>query len=305
MCTWKVNLRKAIIMHFCDLNLALTDKVMEQVYFNSKVQLDHCTTIPNILLKDINLSCLPIYMENLFSHLEDHFFFIAGSSNFHHLDVLPLKMKSQKISTSLQLVLFDRHMDNQIFSKDWNELHCGNWISYAYQFGFIKKILIVGSDDYRSLQGFYGEIEAAGDLCYLPKTSQEMPSGFFDPSVPVYISIDTDILSVPSDWGKGRHSLESALNSPVWENLKNYTIAGATILGHVSDRRGFRDLYSHYIKQNLTSVKKFSLKELYEYFVHGIWHKIQTSLFYSPLPLDKQIEIIFSFYDKINALRKV
>jgi hypothetical protein len=285
---------------FKDVNVMATDASMTNTYTN----LSNSSFI-NIQehIPTLNLSCREENVLSLEPLLRDHFYLIMGSSNFHHLDIVNIKRICEKKKEKLQLLLIDQHMDCQQYDNQKKELHCGNWISYAYQKNYLSKIAIAGSRDFRELQSFDHSLAQDSILCVPPSLQKLTLENFFSKDLPVYISIDTDVLDVPNDWGRGKESLENILNAPFWHELREYNIIGACIHGHVTDNRKFLDIVSKAFHKDTQVSQQFSLTEVKEYILHALLPKLWASITTRPLPLEQQRDIIWSFYQKIESIR--
>src|SRR6185503_3265276 len=140
------------------------------------------------------------------------------------LDAVNLSLWSKSLGKKLQLVLVDRHMDCQRFRENSGILHCGNWVSFCYRSGIISKAVMIGCNDYSKLKAFDSSLRDEGRFLYLPAFDSCDVGSFLDPEEPVYVSVDTDVLDVPSDWGVGKHSLKTVLASPLWEQLRSLSV---------------------------------------------------------------------------------
>ena len=286
-----------------DLNVVITDKAMLDVYNSDLLDSSNSKIVSYNQIEKLNLYSNPKDVIELSKKLGNYFFFVAGSSNFHHIDIANiLRIKSQ-IKKKLQLVLFDHHMDCSDFVIEKDILNCGNWISYAYKKNLISRVVMIGTKDFRKTDRFDFSLEKNGDLSYHPNINNCIDSKFLNPDSPTYISIDTDILSEPSDWERGPYSLNTLLNSPIWEQLSNYNLVGASILGHVTDNRKIIDLFkTNYQNKDMTKTKN-PLSNQWEYLIYTIFPKLWSSLTIRPLPLDKQLAIIVALYQKIQSIR--
>jgi len=289
-------------INLSDLNLLLTDKIMIDIYNSSIINLSNCDIIDYNDIFSFNLHTNPKKILNLSSKLKDHFYLIAGSSNFHHLDISNLIRLKNKLKKKMQLILFDSHMDALRYIPESNFIHCGNWVSYLYNDKIINKVVTIGTGDWRKNKGFDYSLINNNDLLYHPDCNKPLKIEFLDPNIPTYISIDTDILDCPSDWGIGRCKFDEVLTSPIWDQLSNFNIVGATIMGHVTDNRKTLDLVKSFI-QTPSKSNKYYRKEISAFFKNSIKLKLFASLTAWSLSIDKQFEIISKFYQRVQSIR--
>ncbi|MCK4365203.1 MAG: arginase family protein [Thermoplasmatales archaeon] len=292
-------------MELSDANIVITDKAMRDTYNSKLLELSKSEIINPENTRHLNLYSNTDDVLKLKDKLKDHFFFIAGSSNFHHIDIANISRIYSKINQKLQLILIDQHMDCDVFLEDIKSLNCGNWVSYASRVGLVDRVVMIGNNDYRKNPRFDHDIEQKNKLLYHPNIENPFDIRFLKPDAPTYISIDTDILNVPSDWQKGIHDLESILNSPFWKQLSDFKLVGTCILGHVTDNRRTLDLIKKLSNKGSPTPKryKFSQGDYSVTFKHLFFQKVKASLTSIPLPLEKQLEIILAFYEKIQSIR--
>jgi len=286
-----------------DANIVITDKVMLDIYKSELIDSSTCNIISSDSIFKLNLYSNAKEILDFSKKLADYFFLIGGSSNFHHVDIANINRIQLKIKKKIQLILFDHHMDCGIYKPETNLLHCGNWISYAYQTNLVNRVVMIGTKDFRKETGFDYNLEKKKDLLYHPFLDKYFSNKFLNPNSPTYISIDTDILKDSSDWERGSYSLQTVLKSPIWEQLSNFNLVGACIIGHVTDNRKFFDLIKTSF-QNIDKYQtKYDLNELWQYLIYTIFPKIWSSMFIRPLPTSEQFKIILSFYKKIQSIR--
>jgi hypothetical protein len=179
-------------------------------------------------------------------------------------------------------------------------LHCGNWISYCYRHSWLSRIVMIGCDDFRNSSTFDRKITEDQNLLFFPQFDQVRLCPFLDPSASTYVSIDTDVLNVPSDWGIGRHPIESVLSSTLWSQLKNMLVVGAFLHGHVTDRRGFVDVLKRSLEDGF--IKKLSLRTSFLDTWYCFYHKLRASFHRRSVKLHQEAEIISSLYQKIAEI---
>ncbi|MCR4694501.1 MAG: hypothetical protein K5773_04155 [Pseudobutyrivibrio sp.] len=126
------------------------------------------------------------------------------SGNYHYLSLLFLL----QIKEDFNLVLFDHHPDNQPPSFG-SITSCGGWVLEATeQLPHLKKVFTYG-------------------------TGQEIPIDHIPMDLPIYISIDKDILDrayAITDWDQGDMSLDTML-SMLESICKNRKILGVDVSG--------------------------------------------------------------------------
>ena len=229
-------------------------------------------------------------------------FMICGSSNFHHLDAFNLTLQREKVGEPLQLVLVDRHMDCQRFRQGATQIDCGNWVSYAYRKGLIDRVAMVGCDDFPRLSSFDPLPREEGHFLYQPDFRSVRLEGFLDPGKPVYISVDSDVLDVPSDWGRGRHSLETVLASPLWDQLAEFPVVAAFLNGHVSDGRRLADAFAFSLRSEPGGLSGLGPVELAIDAAITFKDKLVATLAGKPLPPQRQFTIMAAFHDRIRQV---
>lgn len=105
-----------------------------------------------------------------------------GTGDYHYISLFWL----ERIGEPFQLVLFDHHPDDQAGAFDGGLLSCGSWVREA------RRLPMLRADRW---------IRDAEDFPALAEL----------PDLPVYLSIDLDVLSeeyARTDWDQGRMTLE-------------------------------------------------------------------------------------------------
>lgn len=105
-----------------------------------------------------------------------------GTGDYHYISLFWL----ERIGEPFQLVLFDHHPDDQPGAFDGDLLSCGSWVREA------RRLPLLRADRW---------IRDAADFPALAEL----------PDLPVYLSIDLDVLSeeyARTDWDQGRMTLE-------------------------------------------------------------------------------------------------
>ncbi len=149
--------------------------------------------------------------EEIISRLTDysptgiHF---IDSGNYHYLSLLWL----QKINYDFNLVLFDHHPDNQ--PPSFGDItSCGGWVLEATDtLPHLKNVYTFG-------------------------VGNEIPASNIDNNLPIFISIDKDVLDPAfaiTDWDQGDMSLDALLET-LSIICKNSQIIGVDICGDSGD----------------------------------------------------------------------
>ena len=143
---------------------------------------------------------------------EDRIHFI-DSGNYHYLT----KFFLEEIRSPFQLVVFDNHTDMQ--QPAFGEiLSCGGWIDSAIrELPLLKRVILAGPDE----KAFMEAEEDSRRIVRLisrerlqrtrPALRGELLTEELDPELPVYLSIDKDILcgrDAKTSWSQGVLSLE-------------------------------------------------------------------------------------------------
>ncbi len=286
-----------------DATVVLTDQAMRSVYCGQAIDGPTVDIVDESGVEALNMAAEPAEVLRLFRGLTRRFFLVCGSSNFHHLDIGFLTMLREELGGPVQLVLFDRHMDCQRFVEGTCLLHCGNWVSFACRQGLVSRAVLVGCRDYRWFPGYDRELFRTGQVVYHPHLGSPLPEGLLDPDAPVHVSVDTDILSVPSDWGVGDHSLKALVESPVWKQLSALHLVGASVQGHVTDRRLLRDL----LRAAKRGSRVASAAPWYEQVCDAAYvvaAKTWASVSTRPLPLCEQQRIVGTVVEKLEECRR-
>ncbi len=137
------------------------------------------------------------------------------TGNHHYMT----KFWTDRINTDFVLVVADHHHDMQSPMFE-NFLSCGGWVRTVLETNpYLKQVLFIGvSEDYAMVGN------DARTFLY-----PAMPS----PSLPVYISIDKDVLHpgvVTTNWDQGSMSFRQ-LQSIIKEVMLRYRVLGVDICG--------------------------------------------------------------------------
>jgi len=280
-----------------DAIIALTDRAMDGCYGELATFAADVDLLPREALEAQNLMCGEKETLRLVALLGDRFFLIAGSSNFHHLEVARLARLAERTAGPVHLLLIDRHMDAQEYRERDSVLTCGNWVPYAVRRGLVRSVTLCGCDDETRDPAFDREILDDGRIAHHPDLSAPLDARLFE-GCATYVSVDTDILAVPSDWGRGEVALSDLLAAPLWAQLANTTLCGAGIMGHVTDGRYAADMLATAWRRRGLVGSFSSFSELWADFAYGLLPKLRAG-FARPLPLERQFEIVRSIYEKI------
>lgn len=105
-----------------------------------------------------------------------------GTGDYHYISLFWL----ERIGEPFQLVLFDHHPDDQPGAFDGDLLSCGSWVQEARRLPMLRADLWI-------------------------RDAEDFPALAELPDLPVYLSIDLDVLSeeyARTDWDQGRMTLE-------------------------------------------------------------------------------------------------
>ena len=167
------------------------------------------------------------------------------SGNYHHLSRLYLEL----INKPFNLVVYDNHTDMQ-FSAFGNILSCGSWIADAYKsLENLNKILIIGAD-----KKYIEDCEFNRDDRVI--FAESIFDITLDKSIPIYISVDKDVLSEEefvSDWDQGKMSVV-ALIDELKNIIKGFIILGVDICGEPAINDSFNISLSNNINKELAKI---------------------------------------------------
>lgn len=167
------------------------------------------------------------------------------SGNYHHLSRIYLEL----INEPFNLVVYDNHTDMQ-FSAFGNILSCGSWIADAYTtHKGLNKIFIVGAD-----KRYIDDCEFKGDKRVI--FAESIVNKALDKSLPVYISIDKDVLSENefiSDWDQGKMSVTTLIGELKFL-INNFKTLGVDICGEPDVNDSFNVNLSNHINKELTNI---------------------------------------------------
>ena len=206
------------------------------------------------MFDDMKLSGVRGYMDDeareyLLSEIEGYGKLSAihflDSGNFHHLSRLYLNL----IDEPFNLIVYDNHTDMQ-FSAFGNILSCGSWIADAYEtHERLSRIFIVGAD-----KKYIADCEFNNDekIIFVDNIFQ----ADLDNSLPIYLSVDKDVLSkeeFESDWDHGRMSLSVLLHELKYL-AGDFNILGIDICGEPDINDSLNINLSNNINQELINI---------------------------------------------------
>ena len=184
--------------------MKMTDAYEHQSFYNNKENINilDCRDLDGTrcYLDDISKEALI----NRIAEFSYHGIHFIDSGNYHYLSLLWL----MKIDRDFNLILFDHHPDNQ--PPSFGQItSCGGWVLEAEEtLSHLKNVFTYG-------------------------VGQEVPLGQLPDDLPLYISIDKDVLSQAvsiTDWDQGDMTLSQMLEM-LTELFENHEILGVDICG--------------------------------------------------------------------------
>ncbi len=166
------------------------------------------------------------------------------SGNYHYVT----KFWMEKLTKPFALVLFDQHTDMQE-AAFFGLLSCGSWVREALeQNELLKAVCVIGPPQKSIEEVFKSSKEEPwiDKVCFvsgeeLEAHRQTVYDEFLkENSIPVYLSIDKDILreeDASVNWDQGKTSLEELL-ALVKSCFEKQTIAGVDICGENAKKEG-------------------------------------------------------------------
>ena len=140
-----------------------------------------------------------------------HAFHEIGTGDYHYQTLFWL----ERIGEPFSLILFDHHPDDQAGAFGAELLSCGSWVAEARRLPFLR------ADRW---------IRDAADFPALDSL----------PALPVYISIDLDVLSnefARTDWDQGDMTLEE-LTAAIGRLTAAYRVLGVDLCGGHTPEKG-------------------------------------------------------------------
>ncbi len=138
-------------------------------------------------------------------------FHCIGTGDYHYQTLFWL----EKIREPFQLVLFDHHPDDQPGAFGEELLSCGGWVARA------RRLPLLQADTWIS-------------------GAQDFPALSALPELPVYLSVDTDVLSpayARTDWDQGDMTLDE-LSGALRRLTAGRRILGVDLCGGLTPEKG-------------------------------------------------------------------
>ncbi|MDD7454899.1 MAG: arginase family protein [Bacteroidales bacterium] len=151
------------------------------------------------------------------------------SGDYHYIT----KFWTDRIREPFNLILFDHHPDMQ--NPEFpGFLSCGGWVRTVMDNPYSRKILIAGSTPDLAKEA----LMAAGrvwliDERHITNDALAVAMPFFDLGLPVYVSIDKDVLDTEwarTDWDQGTMTLQM-LESWIRQIFEKVRVIGVDICG--------------------------------------------------------------------------
>lgn len=188
------------------------------------------------------------------------------SGNYHYIS----KIWTDKIKHDFALIVFDHHSDMQP-SLFESLMSCGCWIKSALDTNtFLKKVILVGVEDQLAAKipkEYFDRIVVYSQNQLEHKEAWDKLSNTHL-GIPVYISIDKDVLSqdaAATDWDQGDLTLKE-LKLLLYEIIIRETVIGVDICGECSDSLRSTFNFKKDILNNQTNLTLLNLLEkLHEY----------------------------------------
>lgn len=158
------------------------------------------------------------------------------NGNYHYIS----KFTTERVNTSFTLVVFDHHSD-MMEPSFAGLLSCGSWILNSAETNpYIKRIVLIGiSEEQKEL---IPEINKE-IIVYTDTEIRQLSNVTFPNDVPVYISIDKDVLSpdeLVTSWDQGIIKTEE-LTSVLDSILPDKELIGVDICGECAPHTGAND----------------------------------------------------------------
>lgn len=163
---------------------------------------------------------------------DPHGIHFIDNGNYHYVT----KFFLEKIRRPFSLVLFDHHNDMQK-STLWDTLSCGNWAAKIIEDNpYLKQVMLIGAEE-KALHEMDEKYRDRVTYVTLSDIENQLYKGRgLRENVPLYISIDKDVLSrkyARTNWDQGKMSMK-VLEGLLENILHNNTVIGADICGEQS-----------------------------------------------------------------------
>ena len=198
-------------------------------------------------------------MRKLIAAFSPYGLHFLDSGNYHYMT----KLWTDRLREPFSLVLFDHHTDMQppVFE---GLMSCGGWVKDMLDGNsFLKNVLIAGVPETDAAKvrservHVISEEDFAVSGCPVWPLSSVLPSG-----VPVYLSVDKDVLSTDSaitNWDQGSMRLE-VLTGAISRLMRDCKVIGMDVCGEPDAAAGF-----HARNSNLNSLVNGRLSELWKF----------------------------------------
>lgn len=214
-------------------------------------------------IEGTDMYCTPEAEQELKKRLEPypvtgiHF---LDSGNYHYMSRLFL----QKIHRPYQLVMFDNHTDMQPTMIP-ELMSCGAWaMQVLKEEECLEKLFLIGPTQ-KSLEEI-PVTELAGDraeklVCISREDSVYRKLGQLDPHIPVYFSVDKDVLSeefARTNWDQGQMTLSMLQEILLWICDQN-EVLGVDICGELPQAPSWEEA-------RVRQINEATDEELYNFF---------------------------------------
>ena len=152
------------------------------------------------------------------------------SGDYHYISLFFL----ERIKTPFTLIQIDHHSDCRDSVFGAGLLSCGGWVAQALRsVPNLQKVWLIGPGNE---DGMLEELSADSRICVVPEDriqafTESLP--FSDRTMPVYISLDKDVLSpedAATDWSQGGLRLDG-LTTLLHALFSNYHVCGFDVCG--------------------------------------------------------------------------
>ena len=162
-----------------------------------------------------------------------------GKGDYHYLTYLFLK----RIKENLCLIVIDNHFDK--YKRKEGFITCDTWLNDVEELKNVKKVVFV-----------HNEVKYKEKNGKIVKTNTDIKAIFEEiKKLPIYISIDKDILSenyLKTNWDQGTLSLHELLN--FLKNLSHRNIIGIDICGEPDSINYYEYQKSEKINLNIIDI---------------------------------------------------
>ena len=181
------------------------------------------------------------------------------SGNYHYMT----KLWTDRLREPFSLVLFDHHTDMQppVFE---GLMSCGGWVKDMLDGNsFLKNVLIAGVPETDAAKVRSERVHVISEEDFAVSGCPAEPlSSVLPPGVPVYLSVDKDVLSTDSaitNWDQGGMRLE-VLTGAISRLMRDRKVIGMDVCGEPDAAAGF-----HARNSNLNSLVNGRLSELWKF----------------------------------------